>query len=134
MNATVLVYRPTATVDRFGDPVDADGNVMRPESPGTYLGTISGVVFGDLSVESLSRGVDTSTSSGNATSRGDYAMTDGLIGFPRDAPITVQARDVIVLPERGNRYQLLGPHQWRSANLFTGRVNRYYWLRAQGIV
>lgn len=133
MSATVLVYRPTATVNKFGDPVDADGNVVRPESPGTYLGTIAGVVFGDLSVESLSRGVDTNTSAGNATSRGDFAMTDGLIGFARNAAITVQARDVIVLPE-GNRYQLLGPHQWKTSNLFTGRPNRYYWMRAQGIL
>lgn len=53
----MLVYRPDTSVNQFGDPVDADGNVIRPESPGTYLGTISGVVFGDLSVESLSRGV-----------------------------------------------------------------------------
>jgi hypothetical protein len=60
-------------------------------------------------------------------------MTDGLIGFPRDASITVQARDVIVV-EQGSRYQLLGPHQWKTSNLFTGRPNRYYWLRAQGIV
>lgn len=79
--------------------------------------------------------LDTNTSSGNATSRADYAISDGLIGFPRDADITVQARDVIVLPEQhGARYQLLGPHQWKTANLFTGRPNRYYWLRAQGIV
>ena len=130
----MLVYRPDVTVNPFGDPVDADGNVIRPESPGTYLGTITGVVFGDLSVESLSRGVDTNTSSGNATSRGDFAMTDGLIGFPRNASITVQARDVIVEGEIGKRYQLLGPHQWKTSNLFTGRPNRYYWLRAQGIV
>jgi hypothetical protein len=35
------------------------------------LGTLDGVILGELSVESLSRGVDTNTASGNVTARGD---------------------------------------------------------------
>ena len=38
--------------------------------------------MGDLSVESLSRGVDTNTAGGNVTARGDFATAEGMIGFP----------------------------------------------------
>jgi hypothetical protein len=135
----VLVYRPdVSAVDRNGDPIDADGNVIRPTSPGTYLGTLAGVVLADPEVQSLSRGVDTNTASGNAQARGAVADVDALVGAPVGALITLQHNDIIVT-DGGVSYALWGPRTYGRPNVITGqpvRINgiSYYWLRATAVV
>jgi hypothetical protein len=135
----VDVYRPDlSTYDRNGDPTDADGNVIRQESPGTSLGTLSGVVLADPTVESLSRGVDTQTAGGNPQSRGDVASVDALIGAPVGASITLQHGDIIIT-EQTVSYELWGPRTYGRPNVITGqpvRINgiAYYWLRATALV
>ena len=152
----VLVYRPdVSAVDPYGDPVDADGNVIRQTSPGTYLGTLSGVVLADPTVDSLSRGVDTQTAGGNPQSRGDVASVDALVGAPvgasinmsfpysfpfhlSDGPNALQHGDVIIT-DQGVSYALYGPRTYGRPNVITGqpvRINGvyYYWLRATALV
>jgi hypothetical protein len=135
----VLVYRPDlSTLDRNGDPVDADGNVIRQTSPGTYLGTLAGVVLADPAVQSLSRGVDTNTASGNPQARGDVASVDALVGAPVGASITLQHGDILIT-DQGVSYALWGPRTYGRPNVITGSyvtVNgaAYYWLRATAVM
>lgn len=135
----VFVYRPDAsTLDRNGDPIDADGNVIRQTSPGTYVGELAGVVLADPDVQSLSRGVDTNTASGNAQARGAVASVDALVGAPVGASITLRHGDILVT-EQGVSYMLWGPHTYGRANVITGRLvtvngHAYYWLRATALV
>jgi hypothetical protein len=135
----VLVYRPDeSALDRNGDPVDTDGNAIRQTSPGTYLGELAGVVLADPEVQSLARGVDTDTASGNAQARGDVADVDALIGAPVGAPIVLQHGDILVT-DQGVSYALWGPRTYGRPNAITGqpvKVNgvAYYWLRATALV
>lgn len=135
----VLVYRPDKTaVDRNGDPVDADGNVVRQTSPGTYLGELAGVVLADPAVQSLNTGVDTNTASGNAQARGEVADVNALIGSPVGASITLQHSDIIVT-NHGVSYALWGPRTYGRPSVITGqplKVNgvSYYWLRGTAVV
>jgi hypothetical protein len=135
----VLVYRPDkSAVDRNGDPIDSNGNVIRQTSPGTYLGTLAGVVLADPAVQSLSRGIDTNTASGNPQARADVASADALVGAPVGASITLQHSDIIVT-DQGVSYALWGPRTYGRPNVITGqpvKVNgvSYFWLRATALV
>lgn len=135
----VLVYRPDeSTVDRNGDPIHSSGNVIRQTSPGTYLGTLAGVVLADPEVQSLARGVDTDTASGNAQARGDVADVNALIGAPVGAPITLAHNDIIVT-DQGVSYALWGPRTFGRPNVITGQPVKlngvsYYYLRATALV
>ena len=137
--SSVLVYRPDkSAVDRNGDPIDGSGNVIRQTSPGTYLGTLAGVVLADPEVQSLSRGVDTDTASGNAQARGAVADVDALIGAPVGASIVLQHNDIVVT-DQGVSYALFGPRTYGRPNVITGqpvKVNgvSYYWLRGTAVV
>jgi hypothetical protein len=127
-----------SAVDRHGDPIDSSGQVIRQESPGTYLGTLTGVVLADPEVQSLSRGVDTNTASGNATARGAVADVDALVGAPVGAAITLQHNDIIVT-DQGVSYALFGPRTYGRPNVITGQPVRAngverYWLRATAVV
>jgi hypothetical protein len=137
--SSVLVYRPDVlTIDRNGDPVNADGEVVRQTSPGTYIGTLTGVVIADPEVQSLSRGVDTDTASGNAQARGAVASVDALLGGPVGAAIVLQHGDLVVT-DQGVSYAVFGPRTYGRANAVTGqqvRINgtSYYWVRATSTV
>jgi hypothetical protein len=130
--ATVLVYRPDVLgFDRNGDAVDADGNVIRATSPGTYLGTINSVVFGEQSVQSLRILAD--PASGSVTDRaGAIASSEGLIGFPVTAEIVVQHGDIIL--SQGVYFALVGPRLFGEPNALTGTVMGWYWVRGEAIV
>jgi hypothetical protein len=133
--SSVLVYRPDVlTIDRNGDVVDANGDVVRQTSPGTYIGTLTGVVIADPSVASLSRGMNTNTADGNATARGAFASVDALLGCPVGANIKLQQGDYVVT-EQGVTYSIFGPRTYGRPNAVTGqpiRINgtSYYWVRA----
>ena len=137
--SSVLVYRPDkSAVDRNGDPIGGSGNLIRQTSPGTYLGTLAGVVLADPEVQSLSRGVDTDTASGNAQARGAVADVDALIGAPVGASIVLQHNDIVVT-DQGVSYALFGPRTYGRPNVITGqpvKVNgvSYYWLRGTAVV
>jgi hypothetical protein len=135
----VLVYRPDlSAVDRNGDPIDTDGNVIRQTSPSTYIGELTGVVLADPTVQSLDTGVDTNTSSGGPQARGEAADVQGLIGAPVGAPITLQHGDLLVT-DQAVSYALWGPRTYGRSNVITGQpvkangVQRY-WIRATAVV
>jgi hypothetical protein len=134
----VFVYRPDeSTVDRHGDPV-VDGSVVRQTSPGTYLGTLAGVVLADPTVQSLDTGVDTNTASGGPQARGQAADVQALIGAPVGVSITLQHNDIIIT-DQGVSYALWGPRTYGRPNVITGqpvKVNGvcYYWLRGTAVV
>jgi hypothetical protein len=92
VGVTGTVYR-AAAVDRNGDPVDADGNVIAG-SP--LLGTISDLIIGDLAVMSL-RALG-SGSTGGVVDRADVGSVAGLIGAPRNASILLQHGDRLTIP------------------------------------
>jgi hypothetical protein len=134
----VLVYRPDeSTVDRHGDPV-VDGSVVRQTSPGTYLGTLAGVVLADPTVQSLDTGVDTNTSSGGPQARGQAADVQALIGAPVGAPITLQHGDILVT-DQAVSCALWGPRTYGRSNVITGQPVKangvqHYWIRATAVV
>jgi hypothetical protein len=136
------VYRPDLSpgrVDRNGDPVDADGNVIRQESPGDYIGTLSGVVLADPAVESLARGIDTDTAGGNPQARGAVASVDALVGAPVGASITLQHGDFILSEDQTVTFSIFGPRSYGRPNTITGQPVKvagvqYYWLRATAVV
>jgi hypothetical protein len=129
---TGTVYRATA-VDRNGDPVDEDGNVIAG-SP--LLGTISGLIIGDLAVMSL-RALG-SGSTGGVVDRADAGSVQGLIGAPRAASILLQHGDRLVIQNStqtvGFIYSIYGPRLYDYPNPLGGMDFGYYWVRAEALV
>ncbi len=131
---TVLVYRPSlVTIDRNGDPIDADGNVIRDTSPQTYLGEIDVLIF-DPTVSDTSRGTDTNTAGGNPQSRGGpYSQVDLQIGVPQDGAIKPLHGDILVT-DYGAQIQIYGPRLYTGANPLRGDTFPYYWLHARAVI
>jgi hypothetical protein len=129
---TGTVFRATA-VDRNGDPVDADGNVIAG-SP--LLGTIPNLIVGDLAVMSL-RALG-SGSTGGVVDRADVGSVQGLIGAPRDASILLQHGDRLVIQSStqtvGFVYSIYGPRLFDQPNPLGRMEFGYYWVRAEAIV
>jgi len=129
---TGSVYR-TTRVDRNGDPVDADGNVIAGPP---LLGTISGLIIGDLAVMSL-RALG-SGQAGGVIDRADVGSATGLIGAPRNASILLRHGDRVAINsstgEAAFVYAIYGPRLYDQPNPLTGSDFGYYWIRAEAIV
>lgn len=129
---TGTVYRATA-VDRNGDPVDEDGNVIAGPP---LLGTISGLIIGDLAVMSL-RALG-SGSTGGVVDRADVGSVQGLIGGPRNASILLQHGDRLTIPNStqtvGFVYSIYGPRLYDYPNPLGCMDFGYYWVRAEALV
>jgi hypothetical protein len=130
--ATGTVYR-TTRVDRNGDPVDENGNVI---AGAPLLGTISGLIIGDLAVMSL-RALG-SGSTGGVVDRADAGSVQGLIGAPRNASILLQHGDRLVIQNStqtvGFIYGIYGPRLYDYPNPLGGMDFGYYWVRAEALV
>lgn len=130
--ATALVYRPSLVGhDSNGDPIDADGNVVRPTSPTTYLGTLSGLVFTDAQAQPIEPRL--SGSSGGNVDRSETADVSGRVGAPRNAAIRLRHGDRLVVPDGDGHgqlcYQVVGPRLFDDANSLTGwNGHRLYWI------
>jgi hypothetical protein len=129
---TGTVYRTTA-VNRHGDPVDADGNVI----PGPPLfGHHHGLIIGDLVVMSL-RALG-SGSTGGVVDRADVGSVQGLIGASRNASILLRHGDRVEVPSStdaaGFVYSIYGPRLFEQVNLLTGFDFGYYWIRSEALV
>lgn len=107
------VYRAPKR-DAYGDPVDDNGNVIRIGTDGTLVGTLD-VIIGGQSV-------------GTVNTRGDVASTEGQIGAPTAAAITLEHGDTVVT-EDGIRYRVTGPALWGRPHSLTGSTAtaRYRW-------
>lgn len=120
------VYRAPAR-DRFGDPVDLDGNpvsMLDPEGH-CHIGTLTGIVMGDLS-------------SASVNTRGEVASTEGMISAPEDGllpaelpfnlgEMKLQHGDRIDIDEV--RYSVVGPRMWDYPNTITGTSFGRYWVK-----
>jgi hypothetical protein len=120
VTTTGTVYRPIAR-DANGDPVDADGNVVRLDADGgTNIGTVELVVGGTSGVTRSVQGVDI---------RGDVVSTDGMLGFPADSPIQLLSGDVV--EAAGQRWKISGPILWGwGPHSLTGNPPRFRWISA----
>lgn len=116
---TGTVYRALQNED--GDPVDSDGNIVRLSGDGaTKIGTVALIVGGTSGATRSVQGVNI---------RGDVVSTDGLLGFPADGPIQLQAGDVV--EAAGQRWQCSGPILWGwGAHSLSGNPPRTRWISA----
>jgi hypothetical protein len=105
--------------DANGDPIGADGNVIRITSDGANLGMLSGLIFG------------TPQSDQPVATRGNVVDTQGLVGAPIDAPITLQHGDVLAV--NGVRYAITGPRLWGDVGYF-GMQPTHYWITCTATV
>lgn len=114
-----VLYRP-AKVDRNGDPVDADGNVVRVGADGTLVGAVIRLILG-------------AASTGDAGVRGTTFNTDGLIGFPTNG-LLPKPGDTLVTSD-GVKYRI-GVGQWGRVHSLTGSAStaRYRWHEATALV
>lgn len=109
------LYRPVAR-DTNGDPVDADGNVIRLSGDSAAkVGTITGIIIGARTVDEL-------------PVRGDVVSTEGLIGWPTNSPLQLQAGDILECD--GQRFAISGPRLWGRPHSLTGSPSRYSWITA----
>ncbi|HWF28708.1 MAG TPA: hypothetical protein VG327_10080 [Mycobacterium sp.] len=131
MTVQALVYRPNQiAMDRNGDPIDADGNVTRPESPHSYLGTLD-VVFSNLQTQPIEPRL--SGSGGRGVDRGEAADISGQVGAPRDAEIQLRHGDRLVVEDGvgsgdSTVWQVSGPRLFDTPNSLTGWGHRLYWI------
>jgi hypothetical protein len=129
VTVTALVYRPgKIDTDAFGDPVDSDGNVIRPESPYTYLGTLDVVLSGVQSelIEPRLTG-----SGGGSVDRAEASDISGMVGAPRDAAFKLRHGDRLVVTDTDGislTYQVSGLRQFDWPNSLTGFGHRLYWM------
>jgi hypothetical protein len=130
MAVTALVYRPSVIrTDVHGDPIDADGKVVRAESPATYLGTLQVVVADTQSEAILPR---LTGSGGGSVDRAEAADVSTTIGARRDAAIKLRNGDrLIVTDDEGYSlvWAIVGPRRFDYVSSF-GWNHKYYWSSA----
>jgi hypothetical protein len=131
VSVTALIYRPSlVATDRNGDPIDADGNVVRNESPGTYLGELTIVLSDSQSEPILPR---LTGSGGGSVDRAEAADVSVNIGAPINAEILLQHGDRIVIVDAGFGlyYEVFGPRRFATPNsLCPNWGHRLYWVSA----
>lgn len=114
--ATGLLYRPKVlTIDRNGDAVNLLGDVVRPTSPGTFIGTLRGILKGGpAATQSLSR-------------RGESADTTGKFGIPMRCNPRVEENDRIVIGKV--TYKVVSRPDWGYRNTITGTRPSMDWVQ-----
>jgi hypothetical protein len=125
-----LVYRPDKVkVNIHGDPVDADGNVIRAESPGTLLGTLD-VIFSSVQAEPIEPRL--TGSGGGSVDRAEAADINAIVGAPRNASFRLRHGDRLVVTDTDGfslTYQVTGLRMFDGPNSLTpGWDHKYYWI------
>ncbi len=129
MTVPAEVYRPDKiNVDRNGDPIGTDGNVVRAESPSTYLGTLD-VVFSTVQAEPV---MPRLTGTGGANvDRGDGSDATALVGAPRNAAIKLRHSDRLVVTDGDGfsvTWQVVGLRLFDAPNSLSGWGHSRYWV------
>ena len=135
MTVTALVYRPSDSgggTDIHGDPLDSEGQVVRPESPVDYLGTLDVTISNTLAEPIMPR---LTGSGGGSVDRAEAADVSTMIGAPRGAGIILQHGDRVVImdsEEVGLYYQVVGPRlfDWPNSLNPSWNGHRLYWVSA----
>jgi hypothetical protein len=122
--ATGIVYRAPAR-DAHGDPIDTDGNIVRMFGESwAKIGAISGLIVGGSS------GTSKTGSYPVPSLRGEVVSTEGLIGWPRNSRIALQADDIVQID--GQRFKVSGPVLFGRRHSLSGRPLRYSWISVTG--
>jgi hypothetical protein len=137
VTVTALVYRPSDSgggTDIHGDPLNAEGQVVRPESPADYLGTLN-VVLSDMQSEPIEPRL--TGSGGGSVDRAEAADIQANIGAPIDGGadgILLKHGDRVVIEDStddGLYYQIIGPRRFETNNsLCPNWGHRLYWVSA----
>lgn len=106
--AAILYREPPR--NEHGDPVDADGNVVRVGSD-AEVGEINGLVMGGPSWRPIN-------------DRGDIVNTTGMVGVPVTESHQPRHGDLLVVD--GVKFKVQGPPQWMNRGLVATRP-RYHW-------
>lgn len=108
MRPSAYVYRAPGR-NAHGDPVDADGNVVRPTADGLLVGVIKNVMVGSLAV-------------------GDPGQQ--TIGIPNvKRQVQVQFGDRLVI--NGVKYQVDSGQQWNYPHSLTSTRPKYFWVEVE---
>lgn len=119
MRPSAKVYR-TPTRNSDGDPVDADGKVVRVGAEGTYVGEIKNIMMGGLSASPSRR-------------REESSDTSGQVGIPNvKNQIKVRFGDRLVID--GIVYRVISKPQWDYPHGLTGTKPAYHWVQIEGTV
>jgi hypothetical protein len=117
---TGVIYRAPAWNEN-GDPVDADGNIVRLSGDSVAnVGTIDGLIIGGSSGSTRT----TETLSGL---RGDVVSTEGMLGFPSYLRSDLWLQNGDIVEADGQRFKVVGPRLWGRPHGLTGRPARYQW-------
>jgi hypothetical protein len=132
MTVTALVYRPSigGSFDSNGDPLDADGNVTRPESPHSFLGTLE-VLISQSQPELIAPRL--TGSGGGSVDRAEVSDVATVIGAPIAAAVLLQHGDRLLIEDSGygGYYQVFGPRRFDTPNsLCPNWGHRLYFVSA----
>lgn len=101
--------------DRYGDPVDDDGNPisMTDEEGLAFIGTLDDIIMG-------------AQSASPSMGRQESSDTTGMIGCRRDLEPKLKLGDRIVI--NGTRYEVSAKPEWDFGHSFSGSTffNRYW--------
>lgn len=113
------VYRAVHGRNANGDPVDANGKVVRPEASGTYVGDLKGILMGGISASV-------------SMSRQESSDTTGQIGIPNENPVRAQFGDRILID--GQMYKVTSPDRWNYPNSMSSTKPMYTWVNVEATV
>jgi hypothetical protein len=117
---TGKVYRAQFGRNDDGDPIDADGNVIRIEDGAGYVGDIYGVLMGGPSASP-------------ALGRQETSNTSGQIGIPiHKRNVAVQFGDRLIIEDV--RYRVVSRPKWNHPQTLTGTKAAYMWVDVDATV
>lgn len=114
------LFRPSAySKNAHGDPVDADGKIVRPTDLGLKIGNIEGILMGGLSASP-------------SMSRQESSDTSGQLGIPNNQPLKVGLGDRLVID--GATYKVTSPRRWDYPQSMSGTKPVYHWVSVAATV
>lgn len=112
----VFVYRAPGR-NEHGDPVDANGKVVRPTDNGLLVGVIDDVIFGGLSASP-------------ALARGEFSDSTGQLGIPNRQKIQLQYGDRLIIDE--TEYRVVSRPRWNYGSRSMNTKPDYHWVQIDG--
>lgn len=114
------LFRPSAYgKNSHGDPVDADGKIVRPTDLGIKVGDIKGILIGGLSASP-------------SMSRQESSNTTGQLGIPNRQPLKVGFGDRLKID--GVTYKVTSPRRWDYPQSMSGTQPVYHWVSVEGTI
>lgn len=118
--ATGKVFRAQFGRNDDGDPIDADGNVIRLEDGRANIGNIYGVLMGGPSASPT-------------LGRQETSDTSGQIGIPiYKRNVAVKFGDLLVIDSV--RYRVTSRPKWNYPQSMTGTKPAYVWIDVDAVI